>query len=44
MDCLEPDASMFNEFHALIVHVGHAYCLKRKPKCTGCPAKGWHEA
>lgn len=42
MDCLEPDAAMFNEYHALLVHVGHTYCLKRNPKCTECPAKGWN--
>ena len=43
MDCLEPDVPMFNEFHALIVHLGHAYCLKRNPKCSACPAEGWHQ-
>ena len=42
MDCLEPDATMFNEYHALLVHVGHAYCLKRNPRCAECPAKGWN--
>ena len=33
---LEPDAALFNEFHALIVRVGKEYC-KRKPVCQGCP-------
>ena len=33
---LERDASMFNEFHALIVRVGKEYC-KPKPACDGCP-------
>jgi len=42
MDCLEPDASMFNEYHALLVHVGHTFCVKKNPKCSGCPAKGWN--
>jgi endonuclease-3 related protein len=42
MDCLEPDASMFNEYHALLVHVGHTFCLKKNPKCSGCPAMGWN--
>jgi endonuclease-3 related protein len=42
MDCLEPDAAMFNEYHALLVHLGHAFCLKKNPKCSGCPAKGWN--
>jgi endonuclease-3 related protein len=44
MDSLEPDVSMFNEFHALLVHLGHRYCLKRKPKCAECPAEGWNDA
>ncbi|NVL90425.1 MAG: endonuclease III domain-containing protein [Desulfobacterales bacterium] len=43
MDCLEPDASMFNEYHALIVHLGHRFCLKKNPKCTECPARGWND-
>ena len=42
MDCLEPDAAMFNEYHALLVHLGHAFCLKKNPKCSECPAKGWN--
>ncbi|MHB1034252.1 MAG: endonuclease III domain-containing protein [Pirellulales bacterium] len=33
---LEPDAAMFNEFHALLVRVGHLHCRKQ-PKCEGCP-------
>lgn len=43
MDCLEPDASMFNEYHALLVHLGHRFCLKKNPKCSGCPARGWND-
>lgn len=43
MDCLEPDVTMYNEFHALLVHLGHAYCLKRNPKCPECPAQQWSE-
>ncbi len=42
MDCLEPDAPMFNEYHALLVHVGNTFCLKTNPKCTECPARGWN--
>lgn len=30
------DAQMFNEYHALIVRVGHHFC-GRKPKCDECP-------
>jgi endonuclease-3 related protein len=42
MDCLEPDAAMFNEYHALLVCLGHSFCLKRNPKCSACPANGWN--
>ena len=43
MDCLEQDAAMFNEYHALLVHVGHSFCSKRNPKCSECPASGWND-
>lgn len=33
---LDQDAQRFNEYHALIVEVGKAYC-KPTPKCDGCP-------
>jgi len=33
---LKHDATLFNEFHALIVQVGKEHC-KRKPICDGCP-------
>lgn len=33
---LEPDVQLFNEYHALLVRVGHLHC-RRKPKCQGCP-------
>jgi len=42
MDSLEPDVYIFNEFHALLVHLGHTFCAKRKPKCSSCPAMGWN--
>ena len=35
-DCLETDAQLFNEFHALIVRVGKEFC-KPAPKCEKCP-------
>jgi len=35
-DTIEPDVARYNEFHALLVRVGHAHC-RRKPKCDGCP-------
>ena len=33
---LPVDAALFNEYHALLVRVGHLYCRKR-PKCEECP-------
>ncbi len=36
MSNLEPDADLFNEFHALLVMVGKDYC-KPRPKCQPCP-------
>jgi len=33
---LERDAALYNEFHALLVRVGHRHCRKT-PKCAGCP-------
>ncbi len=35
---LEQDVSLYNEFHALLVRVGHLHCRKT-PKCDGCPLK-----
>ena len=36
MSNLEPDATLFNEFHALLVMAGKDYC-KPRPKCQDCP-------
>ena len=33
---LESDVPLFNEYHALLVHVGKDFC-KPRPKCAGCP-------
>jgi endonuclease-3 related protein len=33
---LEPDAALFNEFHALLVMTGKDYC-KPNPRCSSCP-------
>jgi endonuclease-3 related protein len=43
MDCLEPDTALFNEFHALLVCLGHRLCVRKDPKCLECPARGWNE-
>ncbi len=37
MDNLPADASLFNEYHALIVVLGKSNCRKRNPRCSGCP-------
>lgn len=34
---LPPDAKLFNEYHALIVHTGKHFCRKREPDCDHCP-------
>lgn len=36
MDNLEPDALIFNEYHALIVKHGKQKCTKRTPECNSC--------
>ncbi|HEX4147572.1 MAG TPA: endonuclease III domain-containing protein, partial [Pirellulales bacterium] len=33
---LEPDAALYQEFHALLERVGEEHCRKT-PKCDGCP-------
>jgi endonuclease-3 related protein len=33
---LQRDVQLYNEFHALLVRLGHEHCRKR-PKCEGCP-------
>jgi endonuclease-3 related protein len=38
MDNLEKDVPLFNEYHALLVHVGKYFC-KKIPDCEGCPLK-----
>ena len=36
---LPQDVALYNEFHALLVHVGHHFCAKRAPKCEECPLR-----
>lgn len=40
MKNLEPDPALYNEFHALIVGLGHRLCKKTKPLCDDCPLEG----
>jgi len=37
---LPPDPYLFNEFHALLVRLAKVHCLKRSPRCPGCPVRG----
>jgi len=37
MNELPPDASLFNEYHALIVTLAKRHCRKRRPDCPACP-------
>jgi endonuclease III related protein len=34
---LPRDASVYNEFHAQLVHVGKNWCRPRQPRCHECP-------
>jgi endonuclease-3 related protein len=43
MEALEPDAIVFNEYQALIVRVGKAFCRKSAPLCTACPLRHFLE-
>jgi len=40
MDHLPHDEKLFNEYHALFVHLGKTVC-KKMPKCDSCPMKGF---
>lgn len=37
MENLEPDSTLYNEFHALLVCAGKEFCKKSKPQCERCP-------
>jgi len=39
MENLRLDEKLFNEYHALLVHLGKTVC-KKIPKCDICPIKG----
>ena len=40
MERLPSDVGLFNEYHALLVHLGSEVCLKREPRCLKCPLLG----
>jgi len=37
MKNLPKDVPLYNEYHALLVRHGKERCLKRSPRCAGCP-------
>ncbi len=37
MDNLPCDPQLYNEYHALLVHLGKHFCTKRDPRCGNCP-------
>lgn len=39
---LERDVRLFNEYHALFVRAGKAFCRKRNPLCGKCPLNDMH--
>ena len=39
MDRLPADVTLFNEYHALLVHLGSRVCVKREPRCSECPVR-----
>jgi endonuclease-3 related protein len=40
MDNIEPDTTLYNEFHALLVCAAKDYCRKTNPRCSACPLEG----
>ena len=34
---LPQDAAVYNEYHALLVALAKRHCVKREPRCGGCP-------
>lgn len=40
MDCLPHDVTLFKEYHALLVRVGHLYC-RRRHSCAECPLEAF---
>ncbi|MBA2849107.1 endonuclease III domain-containing protein [Thermosulfuriphilus ammonigenes] len=41
MENLPEDVQLYQEYHALLVALGKNFCLKGRPRCPQCPAKGW---
>jgi endonuclease-3 related protein len=43
MDRLPRDVQLYNEYHALLVHLGKSFCSKTRPKCVQCPLEGFNQ-
>ncbi len=41
MKNLPRNAELYNEYHALLVHLGKKFCVKREPLCQRCPLRGY---
>jgi len=41
MKRLKIKVQLYNEYHALLVRTGKEYCLKKKPRCSMCPLRGF---
>ncbi|OGQ05274.1 MAG: endonuclease [Deltaproteobacteria bacterium RIFCSPLOWO2_12_FULL_44_12] len=39
MSRLKPSVSLYNEYHAQLVHIGKDFC-RTKPRCEACPLNG----
>jgi endonuclease-3 related protein len=39
MQALPEDVALYNEYHALIVHLAKTSCRKKRPLCTDCPIR-----
>lgn len=42
MEHLPTEVPLFQEYHALLVRLGKAWC-RPKPQCEACPVQGWPE-
>jgi endonuclease-3 related protein len=43
MNALAPDVPLYNEYHALLVHLGNRFC-RPKPLCSECPLRSLRRA
>ena len=42
MEHLPPEVPVYQEYHALLVRLGKAWC-RPQPRCPDCPVEGWPE-